>query len=192
MHPFGSFRWLNQPSTFEHRGDDLFVRTDNATDYWRETFYGFRRDSGHFFYRPVEGDFSAEVTLSGKFESLYDQAGLMVRLSESHWVKAGIEYTDGAMHFSVVVTNDRSDWSMQKIRVDNGMASMRVTRHAEAIRIQYLDQDDQQWKPARLAFLPATAAIDVGLMTCSPERAGFEVTFKDLIVGPPISRQLHD
>lgn len=28
-------------------------------------------------------------------------------------------------------------------------------------------------------------------MACSPERAGFRAVFKDLVVGPPIARNLH-
>ena len=107
--------WLNPPPQHSIDGDAVRVRTGKETDFWRETFYGFRRDNGHFMYRPVEGDFTAEVTVDGRYEVLYDQAGLMVRLSETHWVKAGIEYTDGVMYFSVVVTNDASDWSLATI-----------------------------------------------------------------------------
>jgi uncharacterized protein len=192
MSSFDDLEWFNPPAHAELHNGVLAVRTSKATDYWRGTFYGFWRDSGHFMRKRVTGDFSAEVTIVGKFEQLYDQAGLMIRLSESHWVKAGIEYTDGAMHFSVVVTNDNSDWSQMRVRADNGAIRMRLTRHAEAIRIQYLDQDDHHWKAARLAYIPKSESIEVGIMCCSPEREGFEVSFHDLTIGEPISRQLHD
>ncbi|URK86525.1 DUF1349 domain-containing protein [Rhizobium sp. RCAM05350] len=36
----------------------------------------------------------------------------MLRLDERNWIKCGIEYTDGLMHFSVVVTRGVSDWSV--------------------------------------------------------------------------------
>jgi len=29
------------------------------------------------------------------------------------------------------------------------------------------------------------------MMCCSPERAGFEATFRDFRLGPPIARNLH-
>ncbi|TIN69289.1 MAG: DUF1349 domain-containing protein, partial [Mesorhizobium sp.] len=32
----------------------------------------------------------------------------------------------------------------------------------------------------------------IGMMCCSPQREGFEVTFSDFSLGPPISRELHD
>jgi len=43
---------------------------------------------------------------------------------------------------------------------------------------------------ARLAPF-SHADAQVGIMACSPERAGFKARFKDITVGPPISPQLH-
>ena len=183
--------WHNAPPKHSFEGSSLHVETGKETDFWRETFYGFWRDSGHFLYAPVAGDFTAEVTVEGRYEVLYDQAGLMIRLSESHWIKAGIEFTDGVMYFSTVVTNGASDWSLIRIPAAEKVR-IRLTRHHEAIRVQYLDVTDNSWKPARLAYFPATASVDVGVMCCSPQREGFKVTFSDYKVGPPISRDLHD
>jgi regulation of enolase protein 1 (concanavalin A-like superfamily) len=185
-------QWLNKPRYSEFRDGALFIRTDNETDFWRETFYDFWRDSGHFAYQTVEGDFTAEVTIDGRYEALYDQAGLMVRLSETHWLKAGIEYTDDQICFSVVVTNDTSDWSMLKIASAATELRMRLTRHGETMRVQYFDVENNQWQMVRLAYLPRSASIDVGMMCCSPQREGFEVTFRDFKIGAPISRELHE
>jgi uncharacterized protein len=184
--------WLNPPPHHSIDDDAVRVRTGKETDFWRETFYGFRRDNGHFLYRPVEGDFTAEVTVDGDYKVLYDQAGLMVRLSETHWIKAGIEYTDGLAYVSVVVTNDTSDWSLVAIHAGPNGVSIRLTRHGEAIRVQYLDASDGRWKPVRLAYFPVSKTVDVGMMCCSPQREGFEVIFYGFSVGPPISRELHD
>jgi len=43
----------------------------------------------------------------------------------------------------------------------------------------------------RLAYFPISKTVDVGMMCCSPQREGFEVTFSGFSVGPPISRELH-
>jgi regulation of enolase protein 1 (concanavalin A-like superfamily) len=48
-----------------------------------------------------------------------------------------------------------------------------------------------QWIPARLAMLAMGETVAVGMMCCTPERAGLDVTFRDFIVAPPISRDLH-
>ena len=184
--------WLNPPPHHLFAGEDLHVRTGDRTDFWRETFYDFWRDNGHFLHRRVEGDFTVEVNVLGRFEILYDQAGLMVRLSQSHWVKAGIEYTDGQIYLSVVVTNDTSDWSLASIPLDPAGTRIRMTRHREAIRVQYLDSSNRRGKPVRLAYLPPSDEADVGVMCCSPQREGFEVTFSQFAVGPAIARELHD
>ena len=89
------FRWLNEPREWSGDAGRLFLRTDARTDFWRKTFYCFERDSGHAFLKPVRGDFTAAATVLGRYEALYDQAGLMLRLDAANWIKCGIEFTDG-------------------------------------------------------------------------------------------------
>ncbi|MEK1890269.1 MAG: DUF1349 domain-containing protein [Phyllobacterium sp.] len=188
----GHFIWLNEPEV--HRGDaaDLHVTTGAKTDFWQETFYGFARDNGHAYLTLVEGDFTAHVRFKGDYRELYDQAGLMLRIDARAWIKTGIEYTDGLMHFSVVVTNGSSDWSVIPLpdadRDDE--VAVRLTRHASAVRVQF-SVNDAPWQLARLAPFPGTDA-SVGMMACSPERAGFSANFRGFSLGPAIDRKLHD
>jgi regulation of enolase protein 1 (concanavalin A-like superfamily) len=181
--------WLNPPLAETRSDGAITVKTRKATDFWQETFYGFRRHSGHFLHKTVRGDFTASVKFIGCYETLYDQAGLMVRADETHWVKTGIEFTDGERHLSAVVTNGFSDWSVLPYRAPGEAVSIRLTRHGEAIRIQY--EEAGHWQMMRLAYLQPAEALEVGLMCCSPEREGFEVTFRDFQIGPPIDRALH-
>ena len=188
--PFVAMSWLNDPPQWSVDGDVLRVVTGSNTDFWRNTFYGFTRDSGHFLHTEVSGDFTAEVTISGEFEALYDQSGLMVRVDAANWLKTGVEFTDGAMHLSTVVTRGFSDWSMAPVTASDGRLSLRVTRHDTALRVQYRD-DAGGWPLLRLGYLPMTETVQVGVMCCSPERAGFAATFTDFGVGVPIGRDLH-
>lgn len=187
-----AYRWLNEPASWEGDERDLSLKTDAKTDFWRETFYGFVRDSGHAYLRPVSGDFTASATIVGQYEQLYDQAGLMLRLDEQNWIKCGIEYTDGLMHFSVVVTRGVSDWSVIPLHgiAQSDPLSVRLTRHGDAVRVQFRF-GDAAWQMARLCPFSAEDAM-IGVTACSPERAGFEATFRDLAVGPPIARALHE
>src|SRR3954465_12944681 len=82
------FEWLNEPAEWSEEGSSLRVRTEERTDFWRETHYGFLRDSGHFRFARATNDFTARVTFEGDYRELYDQAGLMLRLDERHWIKA--------------------------------------------------------------------------------------------------------
>ena len=187
-----ALKWFNTPPQYLFDENGLRATTGKQTDFWRETFYGFWRDNGHFFHQSVEGDFTAEVTVHGEYTTLYDQAGLMMRLSETQWIKVGIEFTDGRMYLSVVITNDVSDWSLFPIIVDEAGIRIRLTRHSEAVRVQYLDNNDKSWKPVRLGYFPSSEYVDIGMMCCSPERVALEVLFAVFIVVPPISRNPHD
>jgi regulation of enolase protein 1 (concanavalin A-like superfamily) len=183
--------WLNEPPWWELQDGILRARSGERTDFWRGTHYGFYRDDGHFLARRHDGEFTAEVTFDGRYETLYDQAGLMVRADAERWVKMGVEYTDGAMHFSVVVTNGRSDWSVQRLPEGTGPVSVRVTRLGDALFVQQRT-GSAAWAMARLAFFPAElTALDVGPMFCSPQRAGFEANFRDFSLGAPVSRDIH-
>ena len=186
-----AFRWLNPPAEWSGDAKRLELSTAGNTDFWRETFYGFARDSGHAFLRGVTGDFTAEVKVLGDYEALYDQAGLMLRADEKTWIKTGIEFTDGLMHFSVVVTREISDWSVIPLpqAKPSDAVLVRLTRHGDAVRVQF-SVAGAPWQLARLC--PFTAAdAEIGVMACSPERAGFRAVFEDLVVGPPIARNLH-
>ena len=87
---FEECNWLNEPGWWAPTAEGLSVITDNATDFWRETHYGFTRDSGHFFGRDISGGFTASLRVRARYETLYDQAGIMVRLNAATWIKAGV------------------------------------------------------------------------------------------------------
>lgn len=186
------FRWLNEPEEWQGDADHLTLTTGDKTDFWRETFYGFVRDSGHAWLTPVSGDFSATASFKGDYRELYDQAGMMLRIDETHWIKAGIEYTDGLMHFSVVVTRGVSDWSVIPLHQASAATEVfvRITRHDDAVRVQF-HLGDGKWQMARLCPFPAGDAR-VGVTACSPERKGFQANFRNIRVDPPIPRKLHD
>ena len=188
-----TFRWHNEPAVWRGDAGELSLKTDAKTDFWQETFYGFQRDSGHAYLRPVSGDFTGSATITGVYETLYDQAGVMLRLNERNWIKCGIEYTDGLMHFSVVVTRGVSDWSVIPLPSISPSAPLfvRLTRHDTAVRVQFRLEEHAPWQMARLCPFSAEDA-EFGITACSPERGGFEATFSDIAVGAPINRALHD
>jgi uncharacterized protein len=182
--------WLNEPPGWEANHDRLQVVTGPRTDFWRITHYGFIRDNGHFYYEEKTGDFTIQVKVDGKYEALYDQAGVMIRLDAANWIKAGVEYTDGSPHFSAVVTREFSDWSVLPAS-SAGPVWFRLTKLGAAIRIQY-SSDGTAFQLLRLAYFPESAQTQVGLMCCSPERQGFEAEFSHLNISEPIMTPLHD
>ena len=188
---FKNMTWFNEPPWGSVENNVLSVKTGNETDFWQTTFYGFEHDNGHFLYREVAGDFTMQVTFTGNYEALYDQAGLMLRADEKNWVKTGIEFTDGEVNLSVVMTRDFSDWSVMNFPNYRGSLTIRLTRHGSAIRVQYFDENNN-WRLMRLGYLALPEVCQAGIMCCSPTRAGFEVEFKDFSISEPIAAELHE
>ncbi|MFS8124662.1 DUF1349 domain-containing protein [Rhizobium sp. BR 250] len=183
--------WHNEPQQWSLSDGVLQLTTDKNSDFWRETYYGFTRDSGHFFGRQWQGDFTASLRVQGNYEELYDQAGIMVRIDGSRWIKAGIELSDGAACIGSVLTVDRSDWSTTAYSGDPRDLYLRVTVADGVLRLQ-TSGDGIRWPLLKLCPFPEAQFYQVGPMCCTPEREGLEVTFSEFHIGPPLRKALHD
>ncbi|HEV2581743.1 MAG TPA: DUF1349 domain-containing protein [Ktedonobacteraceae bacterium] len=174
-------QWYNEPPRWSVEGDIVMIQSGAKTDFWRLTHYGFTRDNGHFYYQPQAGDFLAEVKFSGDYAATYDQAGLMVRVDESTWVKCGIEYIDGVQQVSAVVTRDYSDWSVVPLAHNPAALWLRLKRMGSALEIQYA-LDGVSYQLLRLAYFSPAETMDVGLLCASPEGEGFPARFEDFTI----------
>jgi regulation of enolase protein 1 (concanavalin A-like superfamily) len=97
------FSWLNEPpshkaSDTEKRADGYCIKSVKAisspgTDFWRIP-PNVHRDTGHFYYTTVKGDFHLSCVFRGKWITQYDQAGIMCRTSDEKWIKTGIEFDE--------------------------------------------------------------------------------------------------
>ncbi|WP_018319125.1 DUF1349 domain-containing protein [Bradyrhizobium sp. WSM2793] len=183
--------WLNEPEKWAAENDSLRIFTDKATDFWRETHYGFVRDNGHFLGFPAGEAFTAELRVQGNFRTLYDQAGIMVRIDAHHWVKAGVELSDGRAMLASVLTIGQSDWATAPYEHDPNDFWVRATVGNGVLRLQ-LSADGKFWPLMRLAAFPKASSYLVGPMACTPERAGLEVVFSKLRLSPPLGKELHD
>jgi uncharacterized protein len=175
--------WTNEPPTHAREGDVLTVTTAEKTDFWVETFYGFTHDDGHLWGEPVDGDFTAEVTVSAEYRVLYDQAGLMLRAGPDRWIKTGVEYAHGRATLGAVVTMGRSDWSIGGAVDPDAAVRLRLTRVGGAVCVQH--EEAGRWLTLRLAPFDAGPAL-VGPMVCSPSRAGLVARFEGFRIGPAV------
>lgn len=169
--------WLNEPAHWSHSDHQIVMTTAPKTDFWRKTHYGFIRDNGHFYYQTVTGDFIAEVKLTGQYQALYDQAGLMVRQNETIWLKCGIEFVDEIQYVSAVVTRDVSDWSVVPLAQPPTSLWLRLHRRAETIEVQYA-LNGKDYQMLRLAYLTTVKTLQVGVMAASPQGDGCAITFE--------------
>ncbi|MBD2102673.1 DUF1349 domain-containing protein [Leptolyngbya sp. FACHB-261] len=169
-------QWLNEPAHWSSSSNQIIVNTSPKTDFWRVTHYGFIRDNGHFYFEQVDTDFVVEVEILGRYKDLYDQAGIMIRSDQNHWIKTGIEYVEGIQHLSAVVTHDYSDWSVTPLLTPPPSLRLRVERRKEAIHISYVDANSK-YALFRLAYFPTEQEVQVGIMCASPEGDGYEAIF---------------
>lgn len=178
-------RWHNPPPDWSPGRDGLVVRTAAGTDFWQGTHYGFRVDNGHLFAAQVEGDFVLETEVVAAPVHQYDQAGLMVRLSERCWLKTSVEAEPGEpSRLGSVVTNAGwSDWSTQDLDPDLARhVAFRVTRRGADYLVEAATAPNGRWSQIRLGRLHEDEGGPVlaGLYACSPKGEGFAATFKRL------------
>jgi regulation of enolase protein 1 (concanavalin A-like superfamily) len=173
-------RWATDPD-----GRCLRVEPAAATDFWQRTHYGFQADNGHFLYTPLSGDFVLTVHVRFRPVHQYDQAGVLVRVSPSCWLKASVEYEpSGPSRLGAVVTNfGYSDWSTQGFAAGAGAVWLRVRREGDDYIVD-ASSDGQAWEQLRLAHLHEGrgAAVACGVYARSPRGAGFVAEFGDLAI----------
>ena len=180
-------KWRCEPANWSITEGRLVIAPDAPTDFWSKTHYGFEADNGHFLFARITGDFllSVEVLMTPRHQ--YDQAGLMVRLSKSCWLKTSLEFEPGQMNrLGAVVTNaGYSDWSTQDIPRDLNRFRLRVHREAGDYLID-ASLDNATWTQLRLAHLHEDAnpevPVECGVYACSPKSAGFIAEFEKFVI----------
>ncbi|KAF9041466.1 hypothetical protein BJ165DRAFT_1314911, partial [Panaeolus papilionaceus] len=86
---------------------------------------------------------SAKVTVSGKWDTLYDQGGLALFIPDEDtkkWVKTGIEYVWGKPFVGTVASSRWSDWSLVPLAESaGGKVTIQVERETkEGERVESL------------------------------------------------------
>lgn len=183
-------QWHCEPASWDldAAARTLAIRTTERSDFWQRTHYGFRADNGHFLWTAIEGDFQMTVDVHMAPLHQYDQAGLMVRLSDGCWIKTSVEYEDGSVsRLGCVVTNrGYSDWSTQDIPATITDFALRVTRH-EADYLVEAQLPGGPWSQLRMAHLDddsASPPVHCGVYACSPKEPGFRAEFRDFTLCP--------
>lgn len=166
----------------------LRIEPAAQTDFWRTTHYGFDADNGHFLFAEALGDFVLSTHVRFHPVHQYDQAGLMVRVSPTCWVKTSVEYEpDGPARLGAVVTNaGYSDWSTQSFPAAGREIHLRIRREAQDCIVD-ASRDGRVWEQIRMAHLIEDrpgATVMAGLYACSPKGAGFVAEFRHLRIEP--------
>jgi len=179
-----NFKWFCEPETWSIDNEQLTISTDAETDFWQKTHYGFQVDNGHFLYAELSQDFVLETEVRSNFVNQYDQAGLMIRVSEDCWMKTAIEYEpDESNKLGAVVTNQGySDWSTQDVDDSLTKVKFKVIRKGSDYILQCFDQKRMEWSQLRMFHLNDSSKVMAGIYCCSPKSAGFSAQFSYLTI----------
>ncbi|KAK5990568.1 hypothetical protein PT974_08837 [Cladobotryum mycophilum] len=196
------WQWRNNliSKPFSPVGRQVTVQTPPDTDIWRPA-----RDKHNFtapfLYTtlPTQKFKSVQVTVSAPWKTLYDQGGLVLSFpslkneNETRFIKAGIEFTDGAPALGVVGTDILSDWSLSPLlekQTGNAKATILIERDGTDAWVYVLEGPQKKRRSLRQvtwAFNKddvqgVAPEIEVGIYGAKPTRepgAGHE---KDGIV----------
>lgn len=175
--PWDAGSWTHPPAATARTDDGLRVTAIEGSDAWRVTSYGFVHDSEHALLAPFPAGNAVEVSFRADFTDQFDQAGLFLRVDEQHWVKAGVEFTDGALQLGAVVTDGRSDWSAAPVPEWNGrLLTIRASWVASAVTVR-AKADGEDFRLVRVLPLDADLDVQAGPLICAPTRSGLTVTF---------------
>ncbi|MFC6086759.1 DUF1349 domain-containing protein [Sphaerisporangium aureirubrum] len=173
---FSGWQWINEPAKWS-AGDDLRITADARTDLWRVTHYGYSFGNAHMFGTTVPGDTRVTTTFRGDYTEQYDQAGAVLHADEDNWIKAGVEFVDGALHLSTVVTRGFSDWSVTAAPRPAESVTFDLHREGDTVMVRYGLDGDEPSTLLRLAYFPPGLPALAGVMCAAPAGSGFETRF---------------
>lgn len=173
--------WYNEPAEWEIKDKSLIMQVTPKSDYWRISHYGFTVDDAPFYYSNYGGEFEVKVKLIGAYRARFDQMGLMIRVDHKNYIKTGVEFVDGKLNISTVVTHEKSDWSVTPLEKVPPFIWVKAVRRLDAVEIFY-SMDDENYILTRNAPLQDNTPVMVGLMAACPDGNGFEARFENFFV----------
>ncbi|MBE9585519.1 DUF1349 domain-containing protein [Mucilaginibacter sp. JRF] len=174
-------QWFNEPEKWEIKNNSLIMQVTPQSDYWRISHYGFTVDDAPYLYTTYGGEFEAKVKLVGAYKARFDQMGMMIRTDHENYIKTGVEFVDGKLNVSSVVTHHTSDWSVTPLDKVPPFIWIKVVRRLDALEIFY-SFDDKTYIMSRNAHLQDNHPVTIGLMAASPDGNGFEARFENFKV----------
>lgn len=175
--PWKSGTWTTLPAAATESDGKLLVTAIESSDAWRQTCYGFVSDTEHALLEDWNREQAVEVAFTADFGEQFDQAGLFVRVDETHWIKTGVEFVDDALQLGAVVTDGVSDSSVAPVPEWAGReVTMRVSRLADSVIVR-AKVEDEPWRLVRIAPLDPGAEAKAGPFCCAPTRSELTVSF---------------
>jgi regulation of enolase protein 1 (concanavalin A-like superfamily) len=175
------FKWINQPTNFELKRDNLTIQTQAKTDFWQRTYYGFQNDNAPGLLLELTDDFTFTVKTSFEYKNQFDQCGILLYQDSENWIKASIEKENEtiARLGSVVSNFGYSDWATSDIPSSISVMWYRLSRRGLDFFIE-CSEDGENFKQMRILHMHKLIEIArVGVYACSPLTSSFKVIFSE-------------
>ena len=174
--------WINRPKKFSVSEEKITVITEEKTDFWQRTHYGFRNDNGPtFLFRTDRENFSFVLKTAFNSKKIYDQCGVIIYQNSDNWFKASVEYENGIYQRlgSVVTNSGYSDWASTDIDGNINEMYYRLSRKGKDFCLEN-SSDGLNFKQMRIFHLfEAENEINIGVYACSPSDSSFEAVFTE-------------
>ena len=175
--------WINEPKKFTVSNEKIIIITEEKTDFWQRTHYGFRNDNAPAFLFGTDREaFSFTVKTAFNSKKVYDQCGIIIYQNSDNWFKASIEYENEIYQRlgSVVTNNGYSDWATTDIEADINEMYYRLSRKGNDFCLES-SADGINFKQMRIFHLfEAKNEINIGIYACSPSESTFDAVFTEI------------
>jgi len=175
--------WNNMPpSQAKTTGCTITMSIPPKTDCWRKTRNNVTRDNAPFHWHKVTGDFEVICKISGGLKSIYDKAGMMIRLNDENWVMTGLEFFNQSMNHSTCVTKDHTDWSLTPLPANAEKVGVwfKVKRMSDSFECLY-SIDGNKWVQTREGLFTKEPILYVGICGGSPIGQGFKAEWENYL-----------
>ena len=175
--------WINKPKKFMISKEKIVITTEEKTDFWQRTHYGFRNDNAPaFLFKTDRETFSFVVKTAFNSKKVYDQCGIIIYQNSDNWFKASIEYENEIYQRlgSVVTNNGYSDWATTDIEAGINEMYYRLSRMGKDFCLEN-STDGVNFKQMRIFHLfEAENEINIGIYACSPTDSTFDAVFTEI------------
>lgn len=162
------FQWENEPEVYQIQKKSLVITASAETDFFNDPENGKVTATAPYLYKEITGDFIATILVEPDLSSVWNAAALFLYIDQDHWIKFGFENSDATGPSLVsVVTRNRSDDSNGVILKGEAKIWLRLIRKRDLYAMHW-SRDGQIFKMARLAHLPASETVRIGLEAQCP------------------------
>lgn len=173
--------WENKPETCSVKGTSVTMRANGEKYLWGDS-HDFDVDFpySHFYCRYIAGNFSTETTVLLTDNWKYGNAGLLIRLSQSNWIKLYVGKEMDVLRLNTVYAGDVThiDYATAPLCTGRNKIWLRISCNNGALRLSY-SANGRAYETVRILNMPAGyTSAQVGLMADAPMSTGFDASFE--------------